>query len=295
MASVHRRSVTRRRGGSVAVAVAVAVTAAVAGACSGNGGGDAEGGLGEPGGTVDLLDEVADATMSSSSSDATLQVHHQIHDQVGEHGGARTIEGHVDADDVGTLSVLFEPDRDPLALELRSDGEHAWVSGDDDRAVTAAMPAGATWVAAPLDDLRALGAYPAMSDLLAAVPLVRGLEPETEVQPTGGIDRIIVGEIHWDAVLAAATPDEAAALDTAIPLGDAQPTSTQATLTIGRDGKVRFLTMSVEAESPRGTMTVDVNFAATSYDREVPTPPEPPGAVPLDDAPELRALLDSEV
>lgn len=310
MGSGHLRLVTRRR----RVASAVALVAAAVAGCSGTGG-DA-GGADDPGEGAALLDQVAEATLSSSSLEGSLQVFYRVH----ERGHSRTIEGHVDADGVGTLAVSFEPDPIPLTLELRSDGERAWVDGRDDPALEDVLPGGTRWVAAPIDDLRALGVLPLMTDLLAAVPLVRGLEPDTDERTSaaGDIDRVLVGELDWDAALDAATADEVAALRPVVPVGDtgadrhdgadpagglhavapvdgAAVASARATVTIDRDGRVRTLTVSIAADSPEGPLSIELNFMATSYDQEVPSPPEPPGAVALDDVPRFRDLLESEV
>ncbi|HLT70761.1 MAG TPA: hypothetical protein VKZ72_11375 [Acidimicrobiales bacterium] len=201
--------------------------------------------------------------------------------------------GELDRDDVGTLTAIATVDED-METEFRSDGDTVWISSSSPL-FEGLLPAGATWVEADLEDLRAQEAWVGIAPTFDVLPVLRGLGEVEDAGTTevGGDEvQLWSGDVDWAAARAAASARELSALDDVLSIqGDVE----EFTVTVGLDGRdrVRVLELDVTVGGAGLQMHLWMDFTVRRLDHEVEAPDAPPAGetVPIDEVPEVLDLL----
>lgn len=302
---------TRRRTRTVATRLAASIVFVplALGACSG-GDGDlpsalAGGGSGQSGGTSEhgdrpgqappapedvagTVEDAIAATRSVRSADLSTLV------SLGTVSGYTAgFEGEMATD--GT-SHLRGGSTDDTEVEVRSDGETAWVRIDSPEA-SAELPEGARWVRVAHEELREADAIQDLQATWSLLPLLRGIESfeDRGVEEVEGVPvRMLRGAVDLDAALAAASPEERSALEEGFVI-DGEVESFVATVGLDGDSRVRSLELEVGVEGPVPdvTETIRVDLEVRAFNQRVEAPALPPEdeTVDADEVPEIVDLL----
>lgn len=297
-----RSSARRRR----AAAVTALACLAVLSGCAGEGDGDTLAGGAEaatageappvPDDVAATFDAAIGATQAVDSADLQFDV--AIVNSMLTFGARLT--GEFDRDDVGVATALIADDGDEVRLEMRSDGETAWMTSDAPEVVDA-LPAGVSWVETTIDEARASDYFTGLDSTFAILPVVRGIRSveDAGTAEIGGDEvRLFAGEVDWEAALAAAGPGERAGLDESLTFGE--DTIAEFTATVGLDGRNRVrrlvldITTSPSDEGEFGfdtSMTFELEVARLGHDVEVPAAPRSDETVALSEVPTVEAAL----
>lgn len=208
-----------------------------------------------------------------------------------------TTRGEFDRGDVASLVMSSDPEG--LDVEVRSDGERAWVAVTDP-SFTDAVPEGVRWVETTPDELRAQGFWEGEDAILGLLPVLRGLG---EVEDAGTAEiggeevRLWTGPVDLEAARSASTPEEADLLDRNVELRDDYE---EMTATVGVDGEGRVRTLQVETTGGSGEddpWRIWTGFTLHQVDQGVEAPEPPPAeeTVPLAEAPGALDILGVEV
>lgn len=295
------RPSTRRR-----LAVPLVACIAVLAACAGEGGGDALAGGAEaatageappaPDDVAATFEAAIEATTAVESADLEFEI--VILNSMLTFGAQLT--GEFDRDDVGVATARLVDDGDEVQLEVRSDGETAWMTSDAPEVVYA-LPAGVSWVETSVDEARDSDYFTGLDSTFAILPVVRGIESveDAGTAEIGGDEvRLFEGEVDWEAALAAARPNERAGLDESLTVGG--DTITEFTAIVGLDGRNRVRRLELEiTTSPSDqdefgfdtTMTFDLEILRLGHDVEAPDAPPSDETVALSEVPAVEAAL----
>lgn len=221
-------------------------------------------------------------------------------------GGRAELDGDVDTDDVGTMVATMGVGMQAADLEYRSDGETVWITSDAPD-IADELPAGVSWVEAPIDDLRDDEVWVGLDTTFDVLSVLRGVDEVTDAGTTevaGDEVRLLDADVDWDAALAASDARERAGLEDAITLtGDAQMNSLTVTVGLDGSGVVRLFELEAiagppgdsDVDSPFGsqeiTLRMDILVTSLNHDVEVPDAPPSDETVPLSDVPAIEAVL----
>lgn len=259
-----------------------------------------DGGTGEappvPSDPVAAFEQAITATQSVTSAAVTVD----LSVTAGASNQTATLDGEFDVDDVGSLDAGVESDGRRVELDVLSDGDTAWLRSDDP-GITGGLPPGALWVEAPVAELRDTGVFSGIDDTFGVLPVLRGVG-EVRDGGTAAIGdetvRLLEGDVDWEVALAAATGEEARALQESISFtGDAQPVAFTAVVGLDAEGRARRLALDVTAASPSspalGVINLRLAYDVIRFDHEVTVPAAPPPAeiVPLAQVPGVIAAL----
>jgi peptidylprolyl isomerase len=268
------RAAASRRGPQVALAV---LAGAVLGGCASRTESALSAGAASPV-PEDLEQVVEDAIVATSGvGSADLSWRFQFGPQSFE------IEGELDDDGVGRSTGRTDSGGGSVALEVRSDGETAWVTTDAP-AFVAELPDGVSWVEAPYDDLLDAGIMEEIEatwDPLLFLHGLRSVREEEGVGAQGDVVRLLQGTVDYDAVYEAASRSEQSRMDVALNLHQGDVVF-EAEIGIDDDGRIRtldyditFSVPGVDADVPGASIPVRVSLFVRSFEQEV-SPPEPP-------------------
>lgn len=295
---------------SRALAALLAAGALALGACAGEasdtltggsrpGSGDAGPAPGVPEDVEATFDEAIENTRAVTSAAVTLDI--EVDSPIG--GGALELVGDLSRDDVGTLTASSGGDLgDTFSIELRSDGETVYLTSDAPD-IEDALPSGAEWVEASIDDLREADAWTGLDTTFDVLSLLRGVDEVSDGGTTdiGGDEvRLLEGDVDWDAALDASDPDERDGLESTISLG-ADTVIDDFTVIVGLDGDNRIRLFEIEVLAgagddvgfDMGELTMRLGLEAESFDHDVAVPDAPPAdeTVPIGDVPEIEDAL----
>ena len=296
----------------LAAGAVVLLVALVAGACaseadddpltSGGDGASADGGGGGGGEAPDVpedldaaFEEAIAAVDEADAADVRAEVALES-SLVGAFG--ITVDGVMTRDDVFDVTGSIDGFGDAGEIEMRSDGEHAWVRTDSGD-VGSLLPEGVTWVEMPVGTLIDQGVYGGFAGTFDIVPVLRGL---VDVEPVGtdeiGGDpvRVYEGDVDWQAALDAASEDELGGLTESLSLDGAEAEEFVVTAALDAENRLRRFAMEVVAGgglTGGAGLEAALGFEVAEYDPEVVPPEAPPEdeTVSLDDMPELGGLL----
>ena len=296
----------------LAAGAVVLLVALVAGACaseadddpltSGGDGASADGGGGGGGEAPDVpedldaaFEEAIAAVEEADSADLRAEVSVES-SLIGTFGV--TLDGLMTRDDVFDVTGTVDGFGDAGTVEMRGDGERAWVRTDSEE-VEALLPEGVTWVEVPLDTLVDGGFFGGFEGTFGIVPVLRGLVDVEAVgtdEVGGDPVRVYEGDVDWEAALDAATDEELGGLSDSLSLEGAEAEELVVTAALDADNRLRSFAMELvtgEDLTAGAGLEASLAFEVAEYDPEV-EPPEPPPddeTVSLDDMPELGDLL----
>jgi hypothetical protein len=217
-------------------------------------------------------------------------------DLVGDFGV--TLDGLMTRDDVFDVSGTIDGFGDAADIEMRSDGERAWVRTDSGDAESL-LPEGVTWVEMPVGTLTEDGFYGGFEGTFGIVPALRGLVDAEAVgtdEVGGDPVRVYEGDVDWQAALDAAGADEVGGLGESLTLEGAEDGDLVATFALDDEDRLRRFELDVVAGEGLGEaagIEARLAFEVTEYDPEVVVPEAPPEdeTVALDSVDGLEDLL----
>lgn len=181
-------------------------------------------------------------------------------------------------------------------MELRSDGETAWLRIEDP-AVVEELPEGVSWIEASRDELVDIGVLNELEETWDVLPVLRGIEvvDDLGVDEVEGVPvRKLRGDVDFEAALDAASPDERSALEESITVeGDVD--DFVAEVALDADGRVRSLELDIEAggDDLGIAMLMSLSLEVQAFNQAVEVPERPPSGdtVRLDEVPGLDEVL----
>lgn len=231
------------------------------------------------------FDRAIDATRSVESTAVTFLVSVNAEAYAVEGELAASGRGHVTAEVTGEEM-----------MELRSDGETAWLRIEDP-AVVEELPEGVSWIEASRDELVGIGVLNELEETWDVLPVLRGIEvvDDLGVDEVEGVPvRKLRGDVDFEAALDAASPDERSALEESITVeGDVD--EFVAEVALDADGRVRSLEVDIEAggDDLGIAMLMSLSLEVQAFNQAVEVPERPPSGdtVRLDDVPGLDEVL----
>jgi hypothetical protein len=206
-------------------------------------------------------------------------------------------EGALDADGVGQASVESDRGDGVIKLEVRSDGETAWLRSDAP-AFVGLLPEGVSWVEAPRDDLIEAGILRDLDATWDTLLFLRGIESieDRGVESVEGeAVRVLHGSVDSELAYNLASPDEQAAMDKVLSFSEGF-TRFDADVAIDSMGRVRALDYDIGVGRQIDvSLPVALSLRVRSFDQlvEAPEPPDSDITVPVDEVPgALEALLE---
>jgi peptidylprolyl isomerase len=205
-------------------------------------------------------------------------------------GGARArAEGEWSRDGVGQLVMAIDvPGEDRIELEVRSDGEAAWLRSDVPGYLDE-MPPGRQWIELTLDDLRdaslMTGRDRAWDGLLFA-RVLDDVEDGGVDQVNGDLVRVVRGDVDYEAAYEGVPDDERDRMDGVVSFHGAVR-DFDAELAFDAEGLLRRLDYDVDvglSQSPTMAIEVRIEVLEVDDDVEPPDAPDPDEVVPLDEA-----------
>jgi hypothetical protein len=247
------------------------------------------------------VDAVIEATRAAESAAVVLNL--EVESPVG--GGNVELDGDVSRDDVGTVVGSVDGDGESYGIEMRADGDTAWITSDAPGFVDA-LPTDATWVEGSIEDLRADDIWTGLDTTFDVLSVLRGVDGLTETGTTevGGDQlRLFEGDVDWEAALDACDPEERVALEDTITLsGDAEMRTFTVDLGVDDEDIVRMLQVEVVAGPPADgaedmpfgdeiTLRIGLEVESIGHDTEEPDAPPADDTVAISEVPEVAEML----